>query len=58
MTLPRTAADVLSQHVTFELGCIDRMHLNVHVPGSNSRRAPSATCAACWGSPPAVIAPA
>jgi hypothetical protein len=33
MTLPRTAADVLSRHVTFELECIDRMYLNVYVPG-------------------------
>src|SRR5664279_1109230 len=32
MTLPRTVADVLSDHVTFEVGCIDRMYLNVWVP--------------------------
>jgi hypothetical protein len=32
MTLPRTAADVLSGHVTFEVECIDRMYLNVYVP--------------------------
>ena len=32
MTLPRTAADVLADHVTMELECIDRMYLNVHVP--------------------------
>ena len=32
MTLPRTVADVLSGHVTFELECIDRRHLNVYVP--------------------------
>ena len=29
MTLPRTAADVLSEHVSFEVECIDRMYLNV-----------------------------
>src|SRR5664280_3808385 len=29
MTLPRTVADVLSDHVTFEVECIDRMYLNV-----------------------------
>jgi len=32
MTLPRTVADVLSDHVTFEVECIDRMYLNVWVP--------------------------
>lgn len=29
MTLPRSAADVLSGHVAFEVECIDRMYLNV-----------------------------
>ena len=33
MTLPRTAADVLNEHVTFEVECIDRMYLNMWVPG-------------------------
>ncbi len=32
MTLPRTVADVLSQHVRFEIECIDRMYLNVYQP--------------------------
>src|SRR5215470_18095035 len=32
MTLPRTVADVLFDHVTFEVECIDRMYLNVYVP--------------------------
>jgi hypothetical protein len=32
MTLPRTVADVLSEHVVFEIECIDRMYLNVFVP--------------------------
>jgi hypothetical protein len=32
MTLPRTVADVLADHVTFEVECIDRMYLNVWVP--------------------------
>ena len=32
MTLPRTVADVLSEHVGFEVECIDRMYLNVYVP--------------------------
>jgi hypothetical protein len=32
MTLPRTVADVLAEHVTFQVECIDRMYLNVYVP--------------------------
>jgi hypothetical protein len=32
MTLQRTVADVLSEHVAFEVECIDRMYLNVYVP--------------------------
>jgi hypothetical protein len=32
MTLPRTVTEVLEDHVTFELECIDRMYLNVYVP--------------------------
>jgi hypothetical protein len=32
MTLPRSAAEVLSEHVVFEVECIDRMYLNVYVP--------------------------
>jgi hypothetical protein len=32
MTLPRSVADVLSDHVTFEVECIDRVYLNVWVP--------------------------
>ncbi|MGH9243739.1 MAG: GlsB/YeaQ/YmgE family stress response membrane protein [Acidimicrobiales bacterium] len=30
MTVPRTVADVLDGHVTFELECIDRMYLNLY----------------------------
>ncbi|MDQ3988159.1 MAG: hypothetical protein M3291_02985 [Actinomycetota bacterium] len=33
MTVARTAADVLNDHVVFEVECIDRMYLNVYVPG-------------------------
>jgi hypothetical protein len=33
MTLPRTVDDVLTDHVVFEVECIDRMYLNVYVPG-------------------------
>jgi hypothetical protein len=32
MTLPRTVADVLADHVVFEVACVDRMYCNVHVP--------------------------
>jgi hypothetical protein len=32
MTLPRTVAEVLAEHVVFEVECIDRMYLNVYVP--------------------------
>jgi hypothetical protein len=31
-TLPRTAADVLANHVTLEVESIDRMYLNLYVP--------------------------
>ena len=32
MTLPRSVADVVAEHVVFEVECIDRMYLNVYVP--------------------------
>jgi hypothetical protein len=32
MSLPRTVADVLNEHVTLQLECIDRMYLNVYQP--------------------------
>jgi hypothetical protein len=32
MTLPRSAADVLNEHVVFEVECIDRMYLNMYQP--------------------------
>ncbi len=32
MTLPRSVSDVLTEHVDFEVECIDRMYLNVYVP--------------------------
>src|SRR5215470_14119348 len=34
MTLPRSVADVLTDHVVFEVECIDRMYCNVYVPKS------------------------
>ena len=32
MSVPRTVADVLDDHVTLEVECIDRMYLNLYVP--------------------------
>ena len=32
MSVPRNVAKILSDHVTLELECIDRMYLNVYVP--------------------------
>lgn len=32
MTLARSVADVLAEHVSFEVECIDRMYLNVYQP--------------------------
>jgi hypothetical protein len=37
MTLPRSAADVLSEHVVFELECIDRVYLLSGLPGGSSQ---------------------
>jgi hypothetical protein len=33
MTVARSVGDVLSEHVRFEVECIDRMYVNVYVPG-------------------------
>ena len=32
MTIARSVAEVLSDHVTLEVECIDRMYLNLYVP--------------------------
>ena len=32
MTVARSVGDVLTEHVQFEIECIDRMYLNVYVP--------------------------
>ena len=32
MTVPRSVAEVLADHVTLEVDCIDRMYLNLYVP--------------------------
>ena len=33
MSLPRTVAEILREHVTLEVEGIDRMYLNAYVPG-------------------------
>ena len=33
MTIPRSVAEVLAEHVTLEVEGIDRMYLNVYIPG-------------------------
>jgi hypothetical protein len=38
MTLPRSVADVLAEHVMLEVESIDRMYLNVYVPGLQYER--------------------
>lgn len=38
MSLPRTVADVIRQHVTLEVECIDRMYLNVYQPNLQRER--------------------
>src|SRR5262249_26190956 len=38
MSLPRTVADVLSEHVTLEVEGIDRMYLNVYQPRLQTQR--------------------
>ena len=38
MSLPRTVADVLREHVTLELECIDRLYLNVYQPNLQTER--------------------
>jgi len=30
--LPRSAAEILAEHVTLEVECIDRMYLNLYQP--------------------------
>jgi hypothetical protein len=32
MALPRTVAEILREHVTLQVECIDRMYLNVYIP--------------------------
>jgi hypothetical protein len=60
MTIVRSVADVLRDHVTLELEGIDRMYLNVYVPLLQSRRrdrlvlaraSQAAICLDCGGCP-------
>jgi len=39
MSLPRTVADVINQHVTLELESLDRVYLNVYQPKLQTPRA-------------------
>jgi hypothetical protein len=32
MTVPRNVADILAEHTTLEVECIDRMYMNLYVP--------------------------
>ncbi len=36
MSLPRTVSEILREHTTLEVQSIDRMYLNVYVPGLQS----------------------
>ena len=49
MTVARSVGDVLSEHVQFEIECIDRMYCDVYVPMSTCRgcRMPVACWATC-----------
>jgi len=38
MTIARTVSEVLSEHVTLEIECIDRLYLNLYVPILRSPR--------------------
>ena len=37
MSLSRSVAEILREHVTLEVEGIDRMYLNAYVPGCNTR---------------------
>ena len=57
MTVARSVSDVLDDHVVFEVECIDRMYLNVDVPGLHTRRGWSSTSHRQLGLPIASTAP-
>ncbi len=57
MTVARTVADVLNDHVVFEVECIDRTYLNVSVPQLQYAAGLVGFVHRQWGLPIASIAP-
>ena len=55
MTVARSVADVLAEHVTLEVECIDRMYLNVYVPKLQFVERGGVVLAAASGSPVRVV---
>jgi len=55
MTIPRSVAEVLAEHVTLEVEGIDRMYLKVYIPGLQREEGVpvSSVFIAATGSPPA-----
>jgi len=51
MTLPRTVADVLNDHVVFEVECIDWMYLGRVRAGAGTRPGWSGSCTGQLGLP-------
>src|SRR5262245_43588071 len=45
MSLPRTVADVIREHVSLERECLDRMYLNVYQPSLQPERDVFRSCA-------------
>ena len=41
MSLPRTVADVIDQHVTLELEALDRVYLNAYQPNPDPKLDPN-----------------
>jgi hypothetical protein len=55
MSLPRSVAEVLAEHVTLEVEGIDRMYLNVYIPElQREQGAASSDFIAATSSPPAL----
>ena len=55
MSLPRTVADVLSEHVSLEIESIDRLYLNLYQPRLQyppARSGSSGTTGGCRSPPP------
>ena len=58
MTVARSVRDVLTEHVLFEVDCVDRMYLQrVCAAACSTRRVWSATCIGSWRLPIASTAP-